>query len=57
MLPEVQADVAKIWSQVTSENLRELTDFAGFQRDFRSLFGFEVGGVDYSEPVETELSL
>lgn len=57
MLPEVQADVAKIWSQVTSENLRELTDFAGFQRDFRSLFGFEVEGVDYSEPVETELSL
>ncbi len=57
MLPEVQADVAKIWSQVNSENLRELTDFAGFQRDFRRLFGFEVEGVDYSEPVETQLSL
>lgn len=56
MLPEVQADVTKIWSQVTSENLRELTDFAGFQRNFRSLFGFEVEGVDYSEAVETDLS-
>jgi enoyl-[acyl-carrier protein] reductase / trans-2-enoyl-CoA reductase (NAD+) len=56
MLAEVQADVAKIWSQVNSENLRELTDFAGFQHDFRALFGFEVGGVDYSAPVETDLS-
>ncbi len=56
MLSEVQADVAKIWSQVNSENLREVTDFAGFQRDFRALFGFEVEGVDYSEPVETDLS-
>lgn len=57
MLPAVQAGVAEIWSQVNSENLRESTDFAGFQRDFRALFGFEVEGVDYSEAVETDLSL
>ncbi len=57
MLTEVQTDVAKMWSQVNSENLRELTDFAGFQRGFRELFGFEVEGVDYSEPMETQLSL
>jgi len=56
MLPDVQTAVASIWSQVNSENLRELTDFGGFQHDFRSLFGFEVEGVDYSEPTETELS-
>ncbi|HEV2420348.1 MAG TPA: enoyl-ACP reductase FabV [Candidatus Acidoferrales bacterium] len=56
MLPDVQASVASIWSQVSSENLRGLTDFAGFQRDFRSLFGFEVEGVNYSESVETQLS-
>lgn len=56
MLPEVQADVRAAWPQVSSENLRELTDFEGFQREFRALFGFEVEGVDYAEPVETELS-
>lgn len=56
MRPDVQADVALIWAQVNSENLRELTDFAGFQHDFRSLFGFEVEGVDYSELAETQLS-
>ena len=56
MLPEVQSQVAALWPQVNTENLRRLSDFAGFQRDFRSLFGFEVSGVDYAQPVETKLS-
>lgn len=56
MLPEVQSQVSALWPQVNTENLRQLTDFAGFQHDFRSLFGFEVPGVDYAEPVETDLS-
>jgi enoyl-[acyl-carrier protein] reductase/trans-2-enoyl-CoA reductase (NAD+) len=55
MRPDVQAEVAALWPQVTTENLREITDFAGFQRDFRGLFGFEVDGVDYEQPVETDL--
>jgi len=53
--PEVQKEVLDLWPQVTTENLRQLTDFAGFQREFRSLFGFEVEGVDYDQPVETDL--
>ncbi len=53
----MQAGVAALWPQVTTENLRALTNFAQFQRDFRNLFGFEVDGVDYDEPVETDLSL
>lgn len=56
MLPEVQDEVGALWPQISTENLRELTDFAGFQREFRSLFGFEVAGVDYSKGVETDLS-
>lgn len=56
MLSDVQAEVVSLWPQVNSENLRELTDFAGFQHDFRALFGFEVEGVDYSDAVETQLS-
>jgi enoyl-[acyl-carrier protein] reductase/trans-2-enoyl-CoA reductase (NAD+) len=55
MRDDVQAEVAALWSQVTTENLREITDFSGFQRDFRGLFGFEVDGVDYDRPVETDL--
>jgi enoyl-[acyl-carrier protein] reductase/trans-2-enoyl-CoA reductase (NAD+) len=55
MRSDVQAEVAALWPQVTTENLRSITDFAGFQREFRQLFGFEVDGVDYEEPAETDL--
>lgn len=57
MRADVQAGVAELWPQVTSENLRMISDFAQFQRDFRNLFGFEVEGVDYAAPVETDLAL
>ncbi len=55
MRDDVQSEVATVWPQVTTENLRTLTDFAGFQREFRGLFGFEVEGVDYDQPTETNL--
>jgi enoyl-[acyl-carrier protein] reductase/trans-2-enoyl-CoA reductase (NAD+) len=55
MRGDVQAEVATLWPQVTTENLRSITDFAGFQREFRQLFGFEVDGVDYEQPTETDL--
>ena len=55
MRSDVQAGVAALWSEVTTENLRSITDFDGFQREFRELFGFEVDGVDYEHPTETDL--
>jgi enoyl-[acyl-carrier protein] reductase/trans-2-enoyl-CoA reductase (NAD+) len=55
MREDVQAEVAALWPQITTENLRTMTDFAGFQRDFFGLFGFEVEGVDYAQPTETDL--
>jgi enoyl-[acyl-carrier protein] reductase/trans-2-enoyl-CoA reductase (NAD+) len=55
MRADVQAEVAALWPQVTTENLLAVSDFAGFQRDFRGLFGFEVDGVDYELPTETDL--
>lgn len=54
--PDVQSRIAEIWVRVSTENLLEITDFAGFKRAFDSLFGFHVEGVDYSQPVETDLS-
>ena len=56
MRPDVQADVAAVWPQVTTANLRQVSDFGGFQREFRGLFGFEVDGVDYEQPTETDLN-
>jgi len=54
--PEVQAGIARIWPNVSTENLYQLTDFAGFKRAFDNLFGFNVEGVDYSRLCETVLA-
>lgn len=50
--PHVQQAVADAWEQVTTENLREVTDFAGYKQEFLRLFGFEMEGVDYEADVD-----
>ena len=55
MRADVQAEITLLWPQVTTDNLLEISDFAGFDRGFKNLFGFEVEGVDYSKPVETNV--
>jgi enoyl-[acyl-carrier protein] reductase / trans-2-enoyl-CoA reductase (NAD+) len=55
MRADVQQEIRRLWPQVSTENLREITGFAGFQREFRQLFGFEVEGIDYDAPVETNI--
>ncbi len=57
MEPAVQARVAEIWEQVSTENLRELSDYQGYRSDFEQLFGFGVEGVDYAEPTEVDRPL
>lgn len=52
---DVVAEVARRWEEVNTENYLDLSDYAGFKRGFRNLFGFDVNGVDYDEPVEIEL--
>ncbi|CAA0082695.1 Enoyl-[acyl-carrier-protein] reductase [NADH] [Zhongshania aliphaticivorans] len=51
MRPEIQAAVAQMWDDVTTENLLASTDFAGYKREFLRLFGFEIDGVDYEADV------
>jgi len=55
MRDDVQSAVRQLWPQVTTENLGELSDIAGFRRDFNQLFGFDVEGIDYDAPVETDV--
>lgn len=55
MRADVQAEVAVLWPQVNTENLLAISGYAQFERGFRNLFGFEVDGVDYTRPVETDL--
>jgi len=47
MRPGVQEAVEKIWPGVTTENLAEVTDIAGYRKEFLRLFGFGLEGVDY----------
>ena len=49
--PAVQAEVAELWQQIDTDNLHQLSDFAGYRREFLQLFGFEVDGVDYEAEV------
>jgi len=46
-----------LWHAVTNENLFTTTDYAGFKREFRELFGFEVPGIDYAQPVDIDVPL
>ena len=47
MREDIQAHVAGAWEQITTGNLRELSDFDGYQKNFLKLFGFGLAGVDY----------
>lgn len=55
MREDVQAVCKALWPQVTTENLFELTDYAGYKHEFLKLFGFERDDVDYSLDVDTEV--
>ena len=50
--PAIQAAVGALWEDINTETLRQLSDFAGYKREFLQLFGFEVDGVDYDVEVD-----
>jgi enoyl-[acyl-carrier protein] reductase/trans-2-enoyl-CoA reductase (NAD+) len=54
---EVQAAVAAAWANISTENLAELTDFAGYKDEFLALFGFGIDGVDYLQDVATDVPI
>lgn len=52
MRPDVQAEVTELWGQVTSENLKTISDFDVYKAEFLQLFGFGVKGIDYEKEVD-----
>ncbi len=57
MEPAVQAAVEQVWPTVDTDTLMAVSDYAGFKREFRQLFGFEIDGIDYAKPSEVERAL
>lgn len=49
---DVQKAVFDIWPKVNTENLYELTDFAGYKSEFMKLFGFGRPDIDYTKDVQ-----
>lgn len=53
MQEDIQAAVATIWNEISSERLATHTDFAGYQKEFLKLFGFGLDGIDYDAETDT----
>ena len=54
MEADIQEAVAQVWPKINNENLRTLSDFDLYQKEFLELFGFGVDGVDYTQAVEVD---
>lgn len=57
MQPDIQAAVAKIWPEVTTENLAQLTDIVGYRAEFLKLFGFGIPGINYDAEIDPHVEL
>lgn len=57
MRDDVQKEVDRIWDEVSTNNVEELTDIKGYRKEFFNLFGFEVDGVDYEKHVDVKVEI
>ena len=53
----IQDAVTELWEQATTDNLNDISDYAGYQSEFLKLFGFGVEGVDYEADVSPVVEL
>jgi enoyl-[acyl-carrier protein] reductase / trans-2-enoyl-CoA reductase (NAD+) len=52
MRDDVQEEVKRLWQQVNTANLAQISDIEGYHADFLKLFGFGLPGIDYEREVE-----
>ena len=57
MLPKIQKNVEEIWNKITTENLNQLADFKGYEKEFLNMFGFGFENVDYNKEIETLINI
>jgi enoyl-[acyl-carrier protein] reductase/trans-2-enoyl-CoA reductase (NAD+) len=52
---DIQQACRDLWPLITTENLTQETDYAGYKQEFLNLFGFALDGVDYDADVNPEV--
>ncbi len=57
MKEEVQETVLRLWKEVNTDNVYQLSDLVGFRTDFFRLFGFEFEGIDYEKETDPNVSI
>ncbi len=57
MRQDVQAEVEKLWAQLETDNVYDLSDLKGYNKEFFQLFGFETDGIDYDAEAEPEVPI
>lgn len=57
MREDVQNEVTRRWNELSTENVEELSDLAGYRREFFQLFGFESDGVDYETDTDPNVPM
>ncbi|MGC5774198.1 enoyl-ACP reductase FabV [Paenibacillus pabuli] len=57
MRADVQEEVEKLWNELNTENIYELSDLEGYRKEFFQLFGFETDGVDYEADVDPNVEV
>lgn len=54
---KVQEQINATWDKVTTDNIKDLADIDGYWDDFYTMFGFKLSGVNYTEEVDTAMSI
>ncbi|WP_100623291.1 enoyl-ACP reductase FabV [Candidatus Coxiella mudrowiae] len=57
MRDDVQAEVKELWESIKSENVEQISDIAGYRKDFYKLFGFGLSGIDYDKDVDIDVAI
>lgn len=54
---DVQEEVRRIWDEISTDNINELSDLEGYRKEFFQLFGFQMDGVDYEADVNPDVKI
>ncbi len=57
MQQDIQQRIVALWPEITSDNIAQLTDIAGYRDDFYKLFGFGFSDIDYGKDVDPHVMI